>query len=202
MPSLLRHGFADPVLASQRVFRAVMNALARPGRIEPLATDLGPPAPLTPELAAIALSLADHEAALWLDPPLAEAESVGAYLRFHTGCRLASDPSEAAFALISDPAACPPFESFALGSQEYPDRSATLLFAVTDLSDENGFVLRGPGILDSARLHAAPLPADMPERLDSNRARFPRGVDCIFAAPGRVAGLPRTTELVGGGACM
>lgn len=202
MGNALRRGLADPVFGSQRVFRAVMNALARPGRIEPLAVDLDPPAPLTPELAAIALSLADHEAPLWLDSPLAADESVGAYLRFHTGCRLASDPIEAAFALISDSGACPPFERFALGSQEYPDRSATLLFAVTDLSNENGFTLRGPGILGTARLNAAPLPPDMPERLVSNRALFPRGVDCILAAPGRVAGLPRSTELVGDGACM
>jgi alpha-D-ribose 1-methylphosphonate 5-triphosphate synthase subunit PhnH len=36
----------------------------------------------------------------------------------------------------------------------------------------------------------------MPERLEANRRLFPRGVDCLFVAPGRVAGLPRSTELV------
>jgi alpha-D-ribose 1-methylphosphonate 5-triphosphate synthase subunit PhnH len=55
-------GFADPVLDSQSVFRTVMMALARPGTIAELATgQLLPPAPLTPELAAVALTLCDHE---------------------------------------------------------------------------------------------------------------------------------------------
>ena len=74
----LAAGFADPVIESQGVFRAVMDALARPGTPMPLSAALAPPAPLTPGLAAVALTLADHEAPLWLDPPLAEAPAVAA----------------------------------------------------------------------------------------------------------------------------
>ena len=44
-------GFADPVLDAQRVFRAVMEALARPGSLQPLSDLPDVPAPLTPELA-------------------------------------------------------------------------------------------------------------------------------------------------------
>ena len=51
------------------------------------------PLPLTPELAAIALALADPDAPVWLDGPLAGAPEVAAYLRFHTGDRIVSaDP--------------------------------------------------------------------------------------------------------------
>ena len=67
MTAILRQGFPDPVLDAQEVFRAVMDALARPGSVRPLGSDLDPPAPLTPELAAVALSLADHDAPLWLE---------------------------------------------------------------------------------------------------------------------------------------
>ena len=192
----LAAGFAEPVLEAQGVFRAVMDALARPGTIHMLRVALDPPPPLSPELAAIALTLADHEAALWLDGPLACAPAVADYLRFHSGATIAADPAQAAFALVADPVACLPFDVFALGTPEYPDRSATVVLSVSDLGGEHGPVLRGPGIADRERLRARPLPADMAERLTRNRALFPRGVDCLFVAPGRVAGLPRSTEIV------
>ena len=61
-------GFADAVREAQAVFRTVMMALARPGTIGRIEARLTPPAPLTPELAAVALTLADHETPVWLDP--------------------------------------------------------------------------------------------------------------------------------------
>ncbi|MBK3398303.1 MULTISPECIES: phosphonate C-P lyase system protein PhnH [Methylobacterium] len=192
---MLARGFADPVHNAQRVFRAVMDALARPGTIQALATGLAPPAPLTPELAAVALALADADAPLWLDAGLAESPAVAEFLRFHTGARITDDPAEAAFALVSDAAACPTFDAFAQGTPAYPDRSATLVLAVSDLSDREGWHLDGPGIRDSARLAASPLPADMPARLARNHAGFPQGIDLILAAPGRVAALPRSTRV-------
>ena len=44
--------FTVPVFDAQRVFRAAMNALARPGTLQPLEADLRPPALLPKELAA------------------------------------------------------------------------------------------------------------------------------------------------------
>ena len=43
----LAPGFRDPVLESQNAFRAVLSAMSRPGRIEPVALQTEPPAPLT-----------------------------------------------------------------------------------------------------------------------------------------------------------
>ncbi|KMO17555.1 phosphonate C-P lyase system protein PhnH [Methylobacterium platani] len=192
---MLARGFSDPVHDAQGVFRAVMDALARPGTLQPLAATLEPPAPLTPELAAIALALADADAALWLDEALRHDPAVADFLRFHTGARIADAPSEAAFALVSDAAACPDFAAFAQGTPAYPDRSATLVLAVCDLSDVEGWRLDGPGIRESARLAAAPLPADMLARLARNHAGFPQGIDLILAAPGRLAALPRSTRV-------
>ncbi|WP_372426665.1 phosphonate C-P lyase system protein PhnH [Salinarimonas chemoclinalis] len=191
----LAPGFADPVLDSQGVFRAVMEALARPGTPQRLALDLAPPAPLTPALAAIALTLADHEAPLWLDAPLAAAPAVAGWLRFHTGARIVADGREAAFALVSDPAALPPLDRFAPGEQAYPDRSTTLVLACERLDTERGLVLAGPGIRGVARLDAAPLPENFLARWRANGALFPRGVDLILAAGDRVVGLPRTTTI-------
>lgn len=187
--------FADPVLHSQRVFRAAMNALARPGTIEPLDAALAPPAPLAPELAALALTLADHEAPLWLDLSLADAAEARDYLRFHTGAPIVPQPADCAFALIADPARCPPLGAFAQGTPDYPDRSTTLLIQVRTLSPDGGLTLRGPGIDGAAQLRAEPLPPDFVGERAANRVLFPCGVDVLLVGPGRVAGLPRTTEL-------
>lgn len=84
------------------------------------------------------------------------------FLRFHTGAPITRDPAEAAFALIADAAACPDFASFAQGTPAYPDRSATLVLAVTDLSND-GWRLDGPGIRGA--------PACRPRR--SRRTSFP-----------------------------
>jgi alpha-D-ribose 1-methylphosphonate 5-triphosphate synthase subunit PhnH len=132
---MLAPGFADPVLDAQAAFRAVMGALARPGSVRTLPTDLSPPEPLTPELAAVALTLTDGDAPLWLDGPLAAAPAVSAFLRFHTGASIAADGREAAFALVSEPARLPPFDRFAPGLPEYPDRSTTLVLAVDRLME-------------------------------------------------------------------
>lgn len=189
-----------PALASQASFRAVMAAMARPGGIVPLAPHIGAPAPLAPSLAAIAIALVDFETPVWLDPPLAATGEVAAWLRFETGAPVVTDPGAAAFALIAAPAALAPFETFALGSDDYPDRGATLVLQVEQLQTSGAFTLSGPGVGAPRSFFAAPLPDDFAARMAANRALFPRGVDLILAGLDAVAALPRSVHLTTGGA--
>jgi alpha-D-ribose 1-methylphosphonate 5-triphosphate synthase subunit PhnH len=191
--SAVAAGFAEPVLAAQSTFRTVMDAMARPGTVRPLA-GIAAPAPLSPVAAAISLTLLDYETPFWLDAPLAAAPEVARWISFHTGAARTADPARAAFAFAADSAAAPPFETFALGSQEYPDRSTTLVLQVERLSEGEGLMLRGPGIAGSRRLAAAPLPADFLDRWSENRALFPRGVDLVLATANAVAALPRSVH--------
>ncbi|MBU2486892.1 MAG: phosphonate C-P lyase system protein PhnH, partial [Alphaproteobacteria bacterium] len=46
-------GFADPVGASQTVFRALMDAMARPGTVHVLPDVTAPPAPLSASASAL-----------------------------------------------------------------------------------------------------------------------------------------------------
>ncbi|WP_029074603.1 phosphonate C-P lyase system protein PhnH [Kaistia adipata] len=188
-------GFADPVIAAQAHFHALMDALARPGSIHDFPAALDAPAPLTPELAATALTLVDHEVTLWLDAPLAASKAVVDYLRFHTGARIVADPAEAAFALVSDVAAMPALAEFGQGSDEYPDRSTTIVVAVEALAADGSLQLAGPGIRDRARIGIASWPAGLTAEIAANGAQFPRGVDLVFTASGQVAALPRTTRV-------
>lgn len=191
-------GFADPVRNSQSTFKAIMWALARPGRPMALPVTLAPPTPLTAELAAVALALLDYETPFWLDAPLGAAPEAADFLRFHTGAARVDDPASARFAFIADPLSLPALDLFAPGEPDYPDRSTTVVMALTGFST-TPFALRGPGIKDRIGFGAQPLPADFAERLATNRALFPLGLDFILTAPGLVAGLPRSTRLVSEG---
>ena len=193
--SAVEPAFRDPPLDAQAVFRAVMQAMARPGRIEKLMTSFTAPTPLGPAAAAILLALADYETAIWLDAELSKAAAVSEFLRFHTGAKLVSDPEQAGFAVLADPPSAPPLSGFAQGTPDYPDRSTTVVFQVRQLASE-GWRLAGPGIAGETAFSAAPLPEDFARLLAANRARFPQGVDVIFAAPDAIAALPRSTRIV------
>lgn len=197
MSEALEAGFADPVLGAQSTFRAVMDALARPGTAQPIIFPATPPAPLTAELAAVALTLLDHDTPVWLDPALVESDAVCTWLAFHTGAPVTTEPADAAFALVTAADLLPALDRFAQGTDEYPDRSTTIVLAIA--APEGGPALRlsGPGIKRSAGIAPLGLPGDFGAQRAENRARFPRGVDLLLTAPGIVLGLPRTTHVEG-----
>lgn len=188
-------GFASPVFDAQAIFRAVMDAMARPGTVQPAMSETQPPLPLSATAAAVALTLCDNDTPLWLDPALKQAQAVAGWLGFHTGAPLADTPADAHFALVAEPAALIALENFAQGTQEYPDRSTTLILQVASLSTGEGLMLEGPGIDGSTSFAPTPLPRHFVEQWKQNRARFPRGVDLVLAAPEGIACLPRTTRI-------
>ncbi len=193
--SHIEGGFAEPVLDAQAAFRAVMDAMARPGTASTLAGKATPPAPLSATAATVALTLCDHDTPVWLDPALKGSAAVTAWLGFHTGAPLASTPAEAHFALVADTATLIALENFAQGSQDYPDRSATLILQVDSLDGGAPLRLEGPGIETVATLAPTPMPRHFVEQWRQNSGRFPRGVDLVLAAPGKLACLPRTTRI-------
>lgn len=196
---VIEGGFADPVLAGQRAFKAIMDALARPGTLQPLPGEANPPQPLMPGLAEVALTLCDHDTPVWLDPVLSAAPAIADWLAFHVGAPLTSNPAAAAFALASSADRLPPFSHFALGTDEYPDRSTTIVLAVPALTGGPALTLRGPGIKGEAAISPAGLPNDFVTQWAENREQFPRGIDLLLVGPEGLIGLPRTTRIELGG---
>lgn len=191
-------GFAQPVFDAQGIFRALMDATARPGTVHAVPELAAPPAPLTPEGGAVALTLCDHDTPVWLDPALAADAAVAAWLGFQTGAPLTPTPAEAHFAFVSDPGGLIGLENFAQGAQAYPDRSTTLILQVATLDGGAPLTLRGPGIETAARLSPDPLPRHFVEQWAGNNARFPRGIDLVLVTRGALAALPRTTRIATG----
>lgn len=183
----LSGGFAEAAHDAARAFRAALEAMARPGRIERIA-GAAPPEPLSPAMGALILTLCDPDTPLHLAGE-ADRDDVRAWVGFHTGapaaapgrCRFAAGPWEALL----------PLAAYPVGTPERPDRSATLIAAVPEL-EPRGARLTGPGIEREARL-------SLPDALVAARAAlgapYPLGLDWFACCGDRLAALPRTTEI-------
>jgi alpha-D-ribose 1-methylphosphonate 5-triphosphate synthase subunit PhnH len=192
-------GFADKVLSAQSTFRSVMDAMARPGSVQRLAASVGAPAPMMRGTAAIALTLFDHDTPIWLDPAMSQTSDVGKWLKFHTSAPVVSDSSISSFALIGDAQNLPALDRFSFGSNEYPDRSTTLILQVESLTRGRAIELRGPGVDGAAVLRVMIEPQDLFERLAINATLFPRGIDVVLVHDDSIVAIPRTTRLVASG---
>lgn len=190
----MRPGLADPVFDSQRIFRTLLEATAHPGRVVTPGCPADVPAPLAPATGAVSLTLFDPETPLWLDPA-ARTDEVVEWLRFHTGAPIVSEAGAARFAVIAGACALGPLDVFDAGSDDSPDRSATLVIQVDALTAGEGVRLSGPGIRIEARLAVAGLPAWFWDAIRASNARFPRGVDVVLTAGERLAALPRTVRI-------
>lgn len=181
----LTGGFTDAPLDAARAFRAALNALARPGRIEVL-TGAVPPAPLSVAAGTLLLTLADGTTPVYLAASHDRAE-IREWLAFHCGAPLVG-AEDAVFA-VGTWEALAPLSRFTIGTPEYPDRAATLIVEMPSLEPATAR-LTGPGIKDEAHLRLPEI-----EAFVANGALFPLGFDCYLTAGDRIAGLPRSTKV-------
>ena len=180
-------GFADPARDAAHAFRAALQAMARPGRIEQV-SGIAPPAPCSVAAGSLILTLCDTTTPLYLAASH-DTEALRGWITFHTGAPFAG-PEHAMF-VLGTWAALQPVTRFAVGTAEYPDRSATLIVEVGALTN-TGATLTGPGIETQAHLF---LPET--EAFQANRRRFPLGFDSYLTCGDRLAGLPRSTRVEG-----
>ncbi|MPZ33573.1 MAG: phosphonate C-P lyase system protein PhnH [Rhodospirillales bacterium] len=189
----LAPGLADPAHDAQQLFRAVLDATSRPGRIVSLPA--APAGPGTPSAAATAylLTLADRDTPVWLADAFDRPE-VRDFLRFHAGAPIVTKRAEAVFAVLAS-ATPQPFEGFNLGSDAYPDRSATLIVEVPDLRGGPTRQWHGPGIDGRAAVAVAGLAEDFWQDWAANHTLFPCGVDIVFTARTELCALPRSVAV-------
>ena len=185
MSAPLTAGFAEPVGDAQRCFRAVLDAMSRPGRVHDVDLLL-PPSPLCAAAAAVLLTLADQETPLWLDPGAASARD---WIAFHCGAPAEGDPARAAFAFAIG---LPDLTRFSPGTHEAPETSATVIVQLSALSGGRRYRLSGPGLRGYAEMAPVGLPASFAADWRRNRALCPGGIDVILCAGGAMTALPRT----------
>ncbi|QBF30654.1 phosphonate C-P lyase system protein PhnH [Thalassococcus sp. S3] len=178
-------GFADAPIDAARAFRVAMNVMARPGRIETLAT-AAPPAPLGPAAGTLILTLCDMDTGLYL-AGAADTSDIRDWIAFYTGAPMVT-ADRAVFA-IGTWADLQPLHAYSVGRSDYPDRACTLIAEVPKL-EAAGAVLRGPGIETTAQLSVPD-----PDQLARNAALYPLGLDFFFTCGDVLAALPRSTQI-------
>ncbi len=189
----LMAGFADPVPGAQSCFRAVLEALSRPGRIVGLAQPARAPAGLSAAAAGVLATLADLDTPVWLGAGL-DGPSIGAFVTGACGAPLAAAPAQATFALVGAGDLLP-LDRFSRGEEAYPDRSATVIVEVPALEGGPVRELSGPGIRGRQGLAVAGLPEGFDAAWAAQRAMFPLGVDLILCNGDRLAALPRSADI-------
>jgi len=150
---------------------------------------LRPPAPLHQALAAVVLTLADHETPLLLDRG---ADAAAHWVVFHTGAPSTADAATAAFVVALS---LPDLATLPTGTDEAPETSATVILPVARFGAGQRLRLSGPGWRTPLELAVDGLPADFVDRWRRNHALFPRGVDLILCAHDRVVALPRSVSV-------
>ena len=191
--TLLAPGFADPAHDAQRLFRGVLDAFSHPGRIVELRDAPAGPGTLSPAAAAFLLTLADRETPLWLEAGI-DKQEVRDFLRFHAGTPIVPSREAATFGVIIAGGG-EPFAGFAIGTDTYPDRAATLVIEVPALEGGRATIWRGPGIDGEIRVAIGGLGDGFWPAWAANHALFPCGVDLVFASGSRLIALPRSVAV-------
>ena len=185
---ILSPGFADPVGDAQHCFRAVLDAMARPGHVH-RAPSVAAPAPLCDAAGAVLLTLVDHETRVWVDPAVQAARG---WLAFHTGAPIEPALDRTTFAVALS---LPNLAALSSGTDEVPEASATVILQVRSLSSGARFELSGPGLRVPAALAVDGLPADFATLWAHNHVLFPRGIDLILCAGNHLAAFPRSVSV-------
>lgn len=185
-------GFSNPVMDSQQAFRKILDAISHPGRIVTFENAPEGPQALSSAATSVCLALVDFETPVWFD---SKAHQTADFFKFHCGCPIAELSKDAVFALVADAAKLTDLEVFNLGSNDYPDRSSTVIIDVSGFSNQEGITLRGPGIEHTSQLYVDGVNKGFWEQVQANHSLFPRGIDILLTSGNQLVALPRTTQI-------
>jgi len=201
---MVRETGFDDVFDSQAVFRALLDALSRPGKICRLPERVyrSPPRGFCPPALSILKTLCDHRVSFSLVSGNRTAE-LSRYLEVNLATPV-EDVQKADYVIFDGTTFDEDFMRLKRGSSEFPESSATALLCVGRLAEGTVEIdtpscrlcCAGPGVQDRTFLTVTGLDP----RYNETRARVnnvsPLGIDIFLVDPaGRVAGIPRSTSV-------
>jgi alpha-D-ribose 1-methylphosphonate 5-triphosphate synthase subunit PhnH len=169
----------DEDMRSNATFDALMWALARPGRVQPLPF---------PGLFALAESLLDRECSFFCADERLKADIT------RTGANAVALPqAEYVFASISDSTAVSALSAMLSGNLLYPDASATI-FAQAQIGAGTRLRLAGPGVNGSIDIDIGGVHPNF-WALRAEAIRYPLGWDIYLADGASLIGIPRSIKI-------
>lgn len=177
---------------SQQVFRAVLEALARPGT--PMALPRGPVGVLAPAVIPV-FALADLTTGVCVleNPDDRWADVIS------TATSAPAWPAEMARLVAAvRPVSEDEVRGFTRGSAAAPENAALVTLAVRDVhGGPRRWTMSGPGVRGTAAVAPRGLPAGFVAARADAVAEYPAGIDILLVTDdGRVVGLPRTTTII------
>jgi alpha-D-ribose 1-methylphosphonate 5-triphosphate synthase subunit PhnH len=184
--------FRAAQMSSRDIFRSVLDAWSRPGRVCDLPTRSdGMPPVLLPVMA-----LADIRSKVSF---VGFGDEIARLASRVTGAALVG-PADADFVVVAAGSLSPATVASArVGSAERPEDGATVFVAVHDLrsaSAGNGIVVTGPGSSAGTWFDADGVDADALAEFDRRNDSYPAGIDLtLIDGRGRLVGVPRSNRI-------
>ena len=176
----------DPVHDTRACFRALVDAMSRPGTV---AT-----APIEPADHAVLSTLVDHEVTCFTPD-----ETIRTALE-NEGRLTAAEAEQASIVHAPTPDECP-VSDLTRGSLKEPSDGATVVYRVDGLEASPGedgdttLVVSGPGVPGRRRLAVEGLSPNDARELADAQSTYPRGVDAVLTTERSIAALPRSVAL-------
>jgi alpha-D-ribose 1-methylphosphonate 5-triphosphate synthase subunit PhnH len=176
----------DPVHDTRACFRALVDAMSRPGTV---AT-----APTEPADHAVLSTLVDHEVTCFTPD-----ETVRTALE-NEGRLTATEAERASIVHAPDPGECP-VGDLRRGSLKEPSDGATVVYRVDGLEASppgdagTALVVSGPGVPGRRRLAVEGLTPNDARELADAQSTYPRGVDAVLTTGRSIAAIPRSVAL-------
>ena len=186
----------------QSIYRHLLDAMARPGKIVNIkhaCRKTAPPSSFSKTMAGLAFTLLDTEVHFFVDAdePLSAVE----FLRKNTYSHFTS-VDRADFLFIDRLLQTREIEELMRrvkkGTLQNPHQSATIFISVDELGKGRGirYVLKGPGIRSENELFVVGLDRKWISERKRVNDEYPMGVDIVLVTPqGDLVALPRTTSL-------
>lgn len=185
----------DVVFDGQRVFRALLHAMANPGQLGDITAEAAHFDGDGRALLALGCTLLDNEETMYIEKNRALAEALHSLTLCHEGTLEAAD-----FIFLSSEMNLGSLEQVMTrckrGTYADPQDSATLLIFAVNIEGETPLALSGPGVDGERVLSASVYVRDvlsLRARLDFE---YPLGVDLIFCdSKGTLLAVPRLVKV-------
>jgi len=173
----------DPVHGTRETFRALLDAMSRPGTVEAVSE---------PADHAVVATLVDHEVTLATEDDTLRG-ALSEQGRLDDGEPTTADIVHARDHTTFDVRDC------GRGSLVEPSDGATVVYRVEELADSaeealTTVSLSGPGVDGETTLSVALPPSELAAIAEA-QSSYPRGVDVIFATEDSVASIPRSVSI-------